>query len=111
MTSEENLICSFCSKGRKDVTKMIVGSSKVSICNECIGLCNEILEEDNIKAKKEKVKSSEDKKLGQITLVTPPDFFQNQNKSFCLINFSKRDKDSFADQLNKHMSDEDITVY
>ena len=32
---------------------MIVGSSKVSICNECIGLCNEILEEDNIKIKKE----------------------------------------------------------
>ena len=50
-------------------------------------------------------------RLGQITLVTPPDFFQNQNKSFCLINFSKRDKDSFADQLNKHMPDEDITVY
>jgi len=59
MTSEENLICSFCSKGRKDVTKMIVGSSKVSICNECIGLCNEILEEDNVKAKKEKAKGSE----------------------------------------------------
>lgn len=50
-------------------------------------------------------------RLGQITLVTPPDFFQNQNRSFCLINFSKRDKDSFADQLNKHMPDEDITVY
>jgi hypothetical protein len=52
-----------------------------------------------------------DTKLGQITLVTPPDFFQNQNKSFCLINFSKRDKDSFADQLNKYMPNEDITVY
>lgn len=52
-----------------------------------------------------------DAKLGQITLVTPPDFFQNQNKSFCLINFSKRDKDSFADQLNLHMPNEDVTVY
>ena len=59
MTSEENLQCSFCSKSRKDVTKMIVGSGKVSICNECINLCNEILEEDVIKAKKEKAKSSE----------------------------------------------------
>jgi ATP-dependent Clp protease ATP-binding subunit ClpX len=59
MPTEENLICSFCNKSRKDVTKMIVGSSKVSICNECIGLCNEILEEDNVKAKKEKVKSGE----------------------------------------------------
>ena len=52
-----------------------------------------------------------DAKLGLITLVTPPDFFQNQNKSFCLINFSKRDKDSFADQLNLHMPNEDVTVY
>jgi ATP-dependent Clp protease ATP-binding subunit ClpX len=51
MPTEENLICSFCNKSRKDVTKMIVGSSKVSICNECIGLCNEILEEDTVKAK------------------------------------------------------------
>ena len=52
-----------------------------------------------------------DAKLGQITLVTPPDFFQNQNKSFCLINFSKRDKHSFADQLNLYMPNEDVTVY
>ena len=47
--SEENLICSFCSKGRKDVAKMIVGAEKVTICNECIKLCNEILAEDNKK--------------------------------------------------------------
>jgi len=59
MSTDDNLICSFCSKSRKDVTKMIVGSNKVSICNECIGLCNEILEEDNVKIKKEKVKSGE----------------------------------------------------
>jgi len=56
-------------------------------------------------------KLEKDAKLGQITLVTPPDFFQNQNKSFCLINFSKRDKDSFADQLNLYMPNEDVTVY
>ena len=53
--SEENLICSFCNKSRKDVTKMIVGATKVAICNECIKLCVEILEEDNIKARKEKL--------------------------------------------------------
>jgi hypothetical protein len=51
------------------------------------------------------------KKLGQITLVTPPSFFQNQNKSFCLVNLSKKDKDNFADQLNKHMPKEDVTIY
>ena len=46
--SEENLICSFCSKSRKDVAKMIVGASKTSICNECVKLCIEILDEDQI---------------------------------------------------------------
>tara|TARA_B100001113_G_scaffold262031_1_gene216960 strand:- start:342 stop:1607 length:1266 start_codon:yes stop_codon:yes gene_type:complete len=53
--SEENLICSFCQKSRKDVTKMIVGAGKVSICNECIKLCNEILAEDISKVSKEKL--------------------------------------------------------
>ena len=53
--SEETLVCSFCSKSRKDVTKMIVGAKKTSICNECVKLCVEILEEDVIKARKEKL--------------------------------------------------------
>ncbi len=53
--SEENLICSFRQKSRKDVTKMIVGAGKVSICNECIKLCNEILAEDISKVSKEKI--------------------------------------------------------
>ena len=51
------------------------------------------------------------KKLGMVTLITPPSFFQNQNKSFALINLSKRDKDNFADQVNKYMPKEDINVY
>lgn len=51
--SEENLICSFCQKSRKDVSKMIVGAQKVTICNECIKLCNEILAEDGVKQTKE----------------------------------------------------------
>ena len=53
--SEENLICSFCNKSRKDVTKMIVGATKVAICNECIKLCVEILEEDSVKSRKGKL--------------------------------------------------------
>ncbi len=48
---EESLICSFCSKSRKDVSKMIVGATKVAICNECVKLCIEILDEDIIKSK------------------------------------------------------------
>ena len=50
-------------------------------------------------------------KLGTITMVTPPSFFQNQNKSFCLVNLSKKDKDNFADEINKHFSKEDLTIY
>ena len=53
--SEEALTCSFCSKSRKDVTKMIVGARKTTICNECVKLCVEILEEDVIKDRKEKL--------------------------------------------------------
>ena len=53
--SDSHLICSFCSKSRKDVTKMIVGATKVAICNECVKLCVEILEEDVIKARHEKL--------------------------------------------------------
>ena len=44
--SEERLDCSFCQKSRKDVSKIIVGATKVAICNECIKLCVEILDED-----------------------------------------------------------------
>ena len=49
--TDESLVCSFCSKSRKDVTKMIVGATKVAICNECIKLCVEILDEDVYKDK------------------------------------------------------------
>tara|TARA_B100001057_G_scaffold497767_1_gene602830 strand:- start:1583 stop:2176 length:594 start_codon:yes stop_codon:yes gene_type:complete len=50
-------------------------------------------------------------KKGTITLVTPPSWFTNQDKSFVLINLSKRDKDSFADQINKRMSKSNLTLY
>ena len=53
---EENLVCSFCQKSRRNVSKMIVGTEKVAICNECIKLCNEILAEDLNKANKENTK-------------------------------------------------------
>lgn len=57
--AEESLTCSFCSKSRKDVTKMIVGASKTSICNECVKLCIEILDEDVVKTRKEKLASGD----------------------------------------------------
>ena len=56
---EENLNCSFCSKSRREVSKMIVGATKVAICNECIKLCIEILDEDQLKVTKEKIQKGE----------------------------------------------------
>ena len=66
--SEETLICSFCSKSRKDVTKMIVGARKTSICNECVKLCVEILEEDNVKARKEKLYAGDKSILNPVNI-------------------------------------------
>ncbi len=66
--SEENLICSFCQKSRKDVTKMIVGAGKVAICNECIKLCIEILNEDKDKSDREKLKSGSHDLLNPIEI-------------------------------------------
>jgi ATP-dependent Clp protease ATP-binding subunit ClpX len=66
--AEESLICSFCSKSRKDVTKMIVGASKTSICNECVKLCIEILDEDVVKTRKEKVASGELEVLNPVNI-------------------------------------------
>ncbi len=66
--SEENLVCSFCSKSRKDVTKMIVGATKVAICNECVKLCVEILDEDIVKSRKEKLYSGDKEVLNPVSI-------------------------------------------
>jgi len=66
--SEESLICSFCSKSRKDVTKMIVGAKKTSICNECIKLCVEILDEDVVKTRQEKLASGDLETLNPVNI-------------------------------------------
>ena len=66
--SEEALICSFCSKSRKDVTKMIVGAKKTSICNECVKLCVEILDEDVVKARKEKLYAGDKNILNPVSI-------------------------------------------
>jgi ATP-dependent Clp protease ATP-binding subunit ClpX len=66
--SEEALICSFCSKSRKDVTKMIVGAKKTTICNECVKLCVEILDEDIVKARKEKLYAGDKNILNPVSI-------------------------------------------
>ena len=66
--TDESLICSFCSKSRKDVTKMIVGATKVAICNECVKLCIEILDEDIIKTQNEKIAKGDKDSLNPVII-------------------------------------------
>jgi len=48
---------------------------------------------------------------GKIIIITPPSQLHNQNISFCLINIDEKSKNEFAEQLNKHILNEDINVY
>ena len=41
----ETLSCSFCTKGKDSVAKLIAGPG-VYICNECVGLCDLIIAEE-----------------------------------------------------------------
>ena len=50
-------------------------------------------------------------KMGYITLVTPPDFIKNNNRSYYLINLHTKDKDDFTNLLNLHFPNENITIY
>ncbi|ETK35772.1 ClpX C4-type zinc finger protein [Microbispora sp. ATCC PTA-5024] len=43
-TAEQDIRCSFCSKPKTEVTKMIAGPG-VFICDRCVVLCNDILSE------------------------------------------------------------------
>lgn len=46
--TKNDLSCSFCGKGQKEVKKLIAGPG-VYICDECIDLCNDIIEEEQEK--------------------------------------------------------------
>jgi len=39
--------CSFCGKERRQV-RVLIGSEKAAICNECLGLCRDILAEERV---------------------------------------------------------------
>ena len=43
--TREALCCSFCTKSRLDVVKLVAGPG-VFICNECVDLCNRIITEE-----------------------------------------------------------------
>ena len=45
--ADENLECSFCTKGQNEVRKLIAGHG-VYICDECVDLCYQIVREDDV---------------------------------------------------------------
>jgi ATP-dependent Clp protease ATP-binding subunit ClpX len=45
---DNELSCSFCSKNRTDVTKLVAGPNDVYICNECVKLCYDIVSDDDV---------------------------------------------------------------
>jgi len=49
--------------------------------------------------------------LGTLTLVTPPSAIQSHNESFCIVNFSEQDKNTFRDFLNKEKANDNLTIY
>ena len=49
--------------------------------------------------------------LGTLTLVTPPSTIQSHNESFCIVNFSEQDKNTFRDFLNKEKANDNLTIY
>ncbi len=56
LASEAPVFCSFCTKARQDVQKLIAGPS-VFICNECIDLCHSMLIEDLKQANIESIRT------------------------------------------------------
>jgi ATP-dependent Clp protease ATP-binding subunit ClpX len=56
MTDNSINHCSFCSKHKDQVGKLIV-SHKVAICNECVDLCSGLLKDSTIKTPKQKSSS------------------------------------------------------
>lgn len=48
---DEVLICAFCGKSNREVSKLIAGPfryGQAHICNECVDLCSEIVSEDEV---------------------------------------------------------------
>ena len=48
---------------------------------------------------------------GQITLITPPDIYENFNESLLLIGLSEKDQDQASLWLGTHAKDLDLNLY
>ena len=46
-SSQNDYICSFCSKPQAQVKRLIAGPDRVFICDECVTLCDQIISEEN----------------------------------------------------------------
>jgi hypothetical protein len=47
----------------------------------------------------------------KITLITPPDIFENDNESIFLINLNEEDQNAATDWLSKYDSEKDLNIY
>ena len=86
-SSKDDLSCSFCGKGQKEVKKLIAGPNTY-ICNECVDLCCEIIEDE-----KEEQVVAEDQEY-----IPPPHAIKSQLDSYVID----------QDQAKKYLS---VAVY
>ena len=45
-TTQNDYLCSFCSKPQAQVKRLIAGPDRVFICDECVELCQKIISEE-----------------------------------------------------------------
>ena len=45
-TTQNDYLCSFCSKPQAQVKRLIAGPDRVFICDECVELCQQIISEE-----------------------------------------------------------------
>ena len=48
---------------------------------------------------------------GKITLITPPDIFENGNKSILLVNLSDADQDAVSKWLSESTFEQNLNIY
>lgn len=47
----------------------------------------------------------------KVTLITPPDFFENNNKSILLINLNEKDQETITNWLSLSESEDNLNIY
>lgn len=86
----EDLSCSFCSKNKDEVTRLIAGPG-VYICDECIDSCYNLIQEQTIKDKKDQY---------QDWNYTPKDLFSSLNEYVIGQSHAKKVPAAFSIRLS-----------